>query len=97
MSYTSGKFAVQAKQVAVDDKEAGHLAENTILAYRRKIAEFLDFSQYAFPSEVDGIPPTTVTEEKFFGFQQYQSRNHQQPIGRSTMQTCERTTFKGWL
>ena len=54
MSYTSGKFAAQAKQVAADDK-AGR-PENTILAYRRKMAEFLDFSRYAFPSEVDGIP-----------------------------------------
>jgi len=79
MSYTSGKFAAQAKQVAADDK-AGH-PENTILAYRRKMAEFLDFSRYAFPSEVDGIPSTTVTEEKFFGFLWYQSRRHQQPRG----------------
>ena len=54
MSYTSGKFAAQAKQVAADDK-AGH-PENTILACRRKIAEFLDFSRYAFPSKVDEIP-----------------------------------------
>ena len=80
MSYTSGKFAAQAKQVAADDK-AGR-PENTILAYRRKMAEFLDFSRYAFPSEVDGIPSTTVTEEKFFGFLWYQSRRHQRPRGR---------------
>ena len=80
MSYTSGKFAAQAKQVAADNK-AGH-PENTILAYRRKMAEFLDFSCYAFPSnKVDGIPSTTVTEEKFFGFLWYQSRRHQQPRG----------------
>ena len=46
MSYTSGKFAAQAKQVAADDK-AGRL-ENTILAYRRKMAEFLDFSVMPF-------------------------------------------------
>jgi hypothetical protein len=39
MSYTSGKFAAQAKQVAADDK-AGR-PENTILAYRRKMAETL--------------------------------------------------------
>ena len=80
MSYTSGKFAAQAKQVAADDK-AGR-PENTILAYRRKMSEFLDFSRYAFPSEVDGIPSTTVTEEKFFGFLWYQSRRHQRPRGR---------------
>ena len=81
MSYTSGKFAAQAKQVAADDK-AGR-PENTILAYRRKMAEFLDFSCYAFPSnKVDGIPSTTVTEEKFFGFLWYQSSRHQQPRGR---------------
>ena len=80
MSYTSGKFAAQAKQVAADDK-AGR-PENTILAYRRKMAEFLDFSCYAFTSEVDGIPSTTVTEEKFFGFLWYQSRRHQRPRGR---------------
>ena len=47
MSYTSGKFAAQAKQVAVDDK-AGR-PENTILVYRRrKMAEFLDFSVMPF-------------------------------------------------
>ena len=64
MSYTSGKFAAQAKQVAVDDK-AGR-PENTILVYRsRKMAEFLDFSRYAFPSEMDGIPSTTTVTERY--------------------------------
>ena len=75
MSYTTGRFVQQARQVLVDDT-AG-TPENTLRAYDNKTKEYLEFCRHAYGNNTDvlaGLSPYTITEEKFFGFMYYQSR-----------------------
>lgn len=68
MSFTSGPFAVQAQRIL--DQEERLTRRNTKIAYDRKGKEFLAFCKAVYSSQ---DIPTTVTEEKVFGFLFYQA------------------------
>ena len=66
MAFTSGPFAVQAQRIL--DHEEQFTRKNTRLAYDRKAEEFLAFCNTMYANHDF---PTTVTEEKVFGFLYY--------------------------
>lgn len=83
MSFTSGRFARQAQHVI---EQEGRLSKkNTLLAYDNKGREFLEFCNAVFSHEAI---PTTVTEEKLFGFLYYQSQRSSRKRGRKTSKTA---------
>jgi hypothetical protein len=73
MSFVSGPFAAAAQQVLRDDRVGRPI--NTSKIYDGRVKEFIDFCMAKYPSRGRGADsPTTVTEEKLFGFLFYQSR-----------------------
>ena len=77
MAFTSGSFAVQAQRIL--DHEEQLTRRNTRLAYDRKTQEFVAFCNSMYSTHEF---PTTVTEEKVFGFLYYQAYRKTRRRGR---------------
>ena len=77
MAFTSGRFAVQAQRILEQEEQLTR--RNTKLAYDCKGKEFLEFCQAAYSHHEI---PTTVTEEKVFGFLYYQAYRRCRKRGR---------------
>ena len=88
MACTSGSFAVQAQRILHHEDQLTR--RNTNLAYGRKGQEFLAFCQAVY-SEHEF--PTTVTEEKVFGFLYYQAYRQARKRGRKRRNTGDVSLF----